>query len=596
MATPVIMFAPDGSTGEIPFDKVAAAQQAGFKRAMTMVSPDGKSSGFVPEDRVNDAAKSGFRFGTIDKEQPSNASLYGKSLFDPVGSGAHEQGFLGGLEQIGGRAMQAMAAPVLHPIDTAVGMAKTLGTSPTDPNNPLFQRLVQGGEEWKKDPALALENAAGDIAGTVEGGRISNAAIRGVSPSPALGPINRALPSAVERGILPSVMQGAKSSATSTARALVPSLVDGPPDTLITRAIKPGKNNINWNADVQRALPLMKSAEEQLGRPIQGIDDALEATSLAKKSIWRQFLEFLGPAKRQGAVIDGNQIADAMMNSIDKRTAIQNPQLLQRVQKVADTYRKPISLGDAEDFLQSANKDLNSYYAKNKVGQQVALNDPEISSTVAEASALRNSLYAKLDKVSGPGAAQLKQAYGSLTNMEKELSGRQLVAARQNPESLSEQISTVRGAGKIVKGIATFDPGDVIEGAQNLAVSKALKTRNTSDAMIERAFAKAQPASPFPQPVSPRLAGLLQRGPIQASGPAESSNPLSVPPPQNYTTRAQRLGLLLPERAGGRIPLPYYPEMSGGERLAAYMQMLRRNPQLALPEKASPLLTPPPQD
>jgi hypothetical protein len=29
----VTMFAPNGSTGEIPADKVQAAQQAGFKRA-----------------------------------------------------------------------------------------------------------------------------------------------------------------------------------------------------------------------------------------------------------------------------------------------------------------------------------------------------------------------------------------------------------------------------------------------------------------------------------------------------------------------------------------------------------------------------------
>jgi len=241
MATPVIMFAPDGSTGEIPFDKVAAAQQAGFKRAMTMVSPDGKSSGFVPEDRVNDAAKSGFRFGNVDKDQPSNASLYKQALLNPVGSGAHEQGFLGGLEQIGGRAMQAMAAPILHPIDTAVSMAKTLGTSPTDPNNPLFQRLVQGGEEWKKDRALALENAAGDVAGAVEGGRIMGAGLQKAIP-PALKVAGRT-------ALLGKTPQAAYESALKPSTTLSPSVREAMAQTGLKEGIpvsKGGLEKIGW--------------------------------------------------------------------------------------------------------------------------------------------------------------------------------------------------------------------------------------------------------------------------------------------------------------------------------------------------------------
>lgn len=389
--------------------------------------------------------------------------------------------------------------------------------------------------------------------------------------------------------------RAALATTKTVGSKLVPSLVDGPPESLMTRAIKPGKNNVNWNADVQTAMPLMKSAEQQLGQPIGGIDDALEAADLAKKQVWQQYQARLGPAAQQGATIDGNAVADAMVNSIDKRTALQNPGLVERVKATADTYRGPLSLNDAEDFLQSANKDLNNYYAKNKVGQQVALNDPEMASTVAEGNALRTALYSKLDQLSGPGAAQLKQAYGSLTNIEKELYGRQLVAARQAPESLSEQLGTISGAGRIVKGVATMNPGDILEGAQNIAVSRALKARNSSDAMIARAFQKAQPATPFPMPSSPRFAGLLERGPIQVSSPAPTPSAPSAPAIGiDATTRAQRLGLLLPEQTGG-YELAYHPEMTPGERLAALQQLLRRSQPLALPAKATPLRLPPPQ-
>jgi len=429
----------------------------------------------------------------------------------------------------------AIGAPFIHPIDTASGVLNSMDLSNAiGPNAPAPK-------PWA-DVRKELPYQAGEVLGGTALGEAAGGAVRAASP--------------------------AVSDATSTALAkaqaiggkLVPSLVDGPPESLITRAIKPGKNNVNWNADVQKALPLMKSAEQQLGRPIQGVDDALAAADLAKKQVWQQYQQRLGPAAARGAVIDGNQIADAMVSSIDKRTALQNPGLVQRVQQVADTYRRPLSLGDAEDFLQSTNKDLNTYYAKNKVGQNVALNDPDIASTVAEGNALRSALYSKLDQLTGPGAAQLKQAYGSLTNIEKELYGRQLVAARQNPESLPEQMGTIRGAGKILKGVATFDPGDVLEGAQNIAVSRALKARNSSDAMISRAFEKAQPATPFPMP--------------KASAPIAGA---------------------LPASTGGPIELPYVPEMSGGEQLAALMQLLRKSQPIALPAQATPIRLPPPQ-
>jgi hypothetical protein len=482
-------------------------------------------------------------------------------------------------------AAHGVANMALHPVKTFMSGASAgnypgaayTGYKPVDEANantsttqPLVQSAADSIAAAKQNPAYA--------AGSVIGPMVATAGLaKGIEGAPDVG---NALADRASTTI---------SSVKTGASRLVPSLVDGPPESLITRAIKPGKNNVNWSADVQKALPQMKSAEAALGHPVQGVDDALQAANIAKKNIWQQYNARLGAAGQAGAVIDGNQIADAMMNSIDKRTAVQNPGLVARVQRIADTYRQPIPLDQAEDFLQSANKDLNSYYAKNKVGQNVAQNDPEISSTVAEANALRNGLYGKLDVMGGPGSAQLKQTYGSLMNMEKELYGRQLVAARQNPESLSEQLSTVRGAGKIAKGVLTASPGDVIEGAQNIAVSRALKARNTSDAMITRAFQKAQPATPFPPSQSPRFAGLLQRGPIEMQAPAQNGAPASQPPPFNYSTRAIRQGKLLPAQTGGPIELEYTPEMSGDERVAALMQFLRQHQQLGLPAKASPI-------
>jgi hypothetical protein len=282
-------------------------------------------------------------------------------------------------------------------------------------------------------------------------------------------------------------------------------IFDKDPQSLITSALKPTARNTNWAADMQRAFPDLKAAEAELGRPIKTFDDAKQAVTTAKTNIWSQYEAKMAQAKAFApnapsiATIDGNKVADAMMRSIDARTAAQNPALVQRITKVANTYRREMPIDEAEEFLQSANNELNSYYAKNKVGQQVAARDPETGHVVAEAGALRDALYKKLDELTGPGAADLKRRYGALSNFEDVLLKRQNVALRQQPESLAEQISKARAYAKIAVGIARMDPWAVYEGTQQSAAATWLKERQTSEAMMERAFANfGRPAAQSP--------------------------------------------------------------------------------------------------
>lgn len=162
------MFAPDGSTGEIPLTKARDAQQAGFIPAVTMKSPDGKS-GFVPANRVHDAAQKGFQMVPTDAPAAAKAS-YWDALTNPVGSGAHEQGILGGAEQIGGQAIKTMAQPILHPLDTATSIYNTV-RHPIDTAKAAVQNFQN--DQQQGGLPLALENATGQVAGAVEGGRIA---------------------------------------------------------------------------------------------------------------------------------------------------------------------------------------------------------------------------------------------------------------------------------------------------------------------------------------------------------------------------------------------------------------------------------------
>lgn len=355
--------------------------------------------------------------------------------------------------------------------------------------------------------AAGVRSQVAPAMGIVKSLRGSPAEVGHVTEAPAATPVP-AKPGMAEPSAAVSSKPPVPSSIGTFAERL--GITDGPPTDLMTRAVKPLSSNSGWDAAVKRALPDMKNAEADLGHSISGVDDALHAASVAKKSLWNQYADKLKAARAFApnapsiAAIDGNAIADAMMKSIDKRTALQDPGLVERITKVADTYRRDIPVEEAEDFLQSANNDLHSYYAKNKVGRQIAERDPATGHIVAEADALRENLYAKLDELTGPGASDLKQRYGALSNVEAELLRRKNVAARQQPQSLAEQLSMARAYGKIAVGVARMSPSSLLEGTQSLAASKWLKERGTADAMISRAFARVGQPTQAPTTVPPR--------------------------------------------------------------------------------------------
>lgn len=615
-----------GGTAQIDYDALAA-QHGGSAPSLDLSNKQGQgtyqmkdSSGQsvpVPYGQVQQAARLGygfaddanrFRYAKDNAADPNRTTTFAPAAGDPRGSVAYQQQLEANapaaMQVIGGIAKGAgtIASPLLDAANYAANGRTDTASQMLQPNSNLQRAGKWGTLAAAAVPAAVaapVATAGGAAAGTLGAGAgqlIGNAA--GMSPG-ATQVLSDTL--GLAGGAAGAEGAGAFGPKIAPAAAkYFPSFFDNSPEGLLTRAAKPGKNNFNWAKDAPQAISLMKSAEPQLGRPIESIDDAMQAANLAKQNIWGQIKARLNAAGQIGATIDGNQIADAMMDTIGARTRQNNPALVERVTQMANQYRRPLSVDEAEDFLsgkQGVNNELNSYYAKNKVDRRAAEADPEMAATVAEGDALRTALYSKLDQINGPGAAQLKQAYGALSNVNQELAGRKLVWERQNPVSLAEQVSTARGAAKIAKGLIPVigDAGDIVEGAQNIAVARMGKKLNDPNYMIARAFQNAQPATPFPQPSQFRPAGLLPRGPIQMGGPAEAGGTPSgyTPPPFYDSTRAERLGLLLPEKSGAPPIIPYTPEMSGGERIAALMQMLRNRPQAALPSKASAIPLPP---
>jgi hypothetical protein len=407
----------------------------------------------------------------------------------------------------------------------------------------LFSRVMR---EAGTGAAVAGAQTGGDPAAMIEQGGFA-AALPFASTALKAGRevIGRTAAGAAEGGI--------GGALASVARDVAPS----EPKTMIVQALKPRATNTGFESALDRAMPEIKAT----GKPINGVDDLLEATKDAKKRIWAQYEQIAGPKRAISTTVDASPVADAIEASIPKKLRLENPDAAAKVESLANTYRQRFSIQDVEQLLKETNAELDGFYAKYPGAKRASLTaNPEIAQTVAQAESLRKVLYDALDAGGETGAArELKQRYGALTSVEDEAYRRANVAKRQQPESLSEQIGKVRAAADMARGawkLMHMDP----MGAADIAAARAgrqaatyLKEQQTADALVRRAFAgyKGEPV-PVPMPVQRRPAGLLGPGPIVTPPPADRSFVRGV---RGEYARREVRGLLGP----GEPPKPQEP-------------------------------------
>jgi hypothetical protein len=342
-----------------------------------------------------------------------------------------------------------------------------------------------------------------------------------------------------------------------------------PPDALAIKATKPRNSIQNVKGQLATALPDARRAADSLGLKVTNLDEANQAVGQAKRDVWKEYQgNHLQPGKDSGLTIDGNKIADAMEGTINKRFETQNPHAAQAIRDLADQYRRPLPVAEAEDFLQGANNDLASYYAKNKVSQRTASLDPVKGHVVAEANTLRSELYKTLDGLTGSDAAALKKRYGSLNTLEDVINRRINVAERAAPESLIEQIGKIQAGIGMAKGAAKVIlsplvagasiPGgiaDIIGASRGLRAAKLSRQANDANFLIGKAFEKT---SPTPQPRS--LADILgSRGtePPPELPPASGASPAPSGPRQGPFRPPQNTYPMPPSSVfGGEPPAP----------------------------------------
>lgn len=306
---------------------------------------------------------------------------------------------------------------------------------------------------------------------------------------------NRAAAGAREGGIGGAVASAVRNVSPASSKSM---LVQG---------LKPRATQRGFEQSLDLAIPELKATEQALGRPIQSVDDLLEATKLAKKNVRAEYDAYAGPMRERGSLVDGNVVADLMEKSIPSKVKLENPDLAARLVARAQSYRKAFPLEEAEVLLKETNADLDSFYSKYPMAQRKALlADPEAALLDAQGKAWRDAIYKTIDSdTQGAAARAINRRYGALMDLEDAAVRRANVAKRQQPESLSEQIGSVRAAADMARGTYKVFQGD-LSGAADIAAARAgrstakfLKEQQTTDALIRRAFSNAASGTAAPR-------------------------------------------------------------------------------------------------
>ena len=384
---------------------------------------------------------------------------------------------------------------------------------------------------------------------------------------------------------------GVSSKLGRAAQAITPAIddIDSAIKRDYTKAVRPsvsGKQSFtDWKQAQDKAVGAVKQIVNTARANNQPIPKTMEEFSQSientRQNVFKQYNEFTKQTGSKGAMIDMQPLAnDLRAMAKDKLTkygkgAVEHAEELAN-QLSTDRYFTP---EEAERVIAIWNNQLSSFY-KNRMG---SLTETTAGITDSAARYLRAALDDTVEKFTGPGYQQLKNKYGELRSIEKDVINRTIVNERKAPAGLID-FTDMFSISKGLYSAAKLDPAGAAAAGALYATKRWMKGLNDPDRIVKRMFSNADKYVPQPQKFygpAERELGFTMSGPLKNQPmPTPSSRryenaPLSQPPTIE--------GELLPPLPGqGQLPAPppgprQIPAQSSAQPETGFI-MRNRNP------------------
>jgi hypothetical protein len=255
------------------------------------------------------------------------------------------------------------------------------------------------------------------------------------------------------------------------------------------------------------------SGAETTGRTPSSLRQFSEAVDQTKKSLFQKYDTMARSAGDVGVQVDLAPVISEL-RSIGTRPEVVDlhPEMAPQIETLARNFeaRGFYTPSAAQDAIENINKMLSAFY-KNPTEQTVS----RATLLAPIARTLRGQLDAAIEGATGPGYQALRQQYGALSSVEKDIAKAVQRETNKLPGGLAGTFADIGASEEAIRGIFTLNPAALARAGGIKAAQQAVKYINNPNRAIERLFARR--AAPPPGPPS-NLAAPAFRGAQLAMG------------------------------------------------------------------------------
>ena len=243
---------------------------------------------------------------------------------------------------------------------------------------------------------------------------------------------------------------------------------------------------------ITKNKPILRITDEY-GEPTEKLPETLmefgDAISQSKEILFREYDAKQIRAGEAGAKVQLSPIVKELRD-IEDDPSIQDlyPEVVKYAKNRADALelRESYDTGIAQDAIKNLNNTLKSFYKNPSYGDS---SKAAVDGLIANL--LRRGLDNVIEETDGPGYQDLKNRYGELVSIEKDVLHRAVVDARKNNKSLIDFSDIFTGA-EVISGIVNVNPSAIARGVFGKIMASYIKRLNDPNRAIKNLFEAAE--------------------------------------------------------------------------------------------------------
>jgi len=287
------------------------------------------------------------------------------------------------------------------------------------------------------------------------------------------------------------------------------------------KAIKPtvrGKENLGqvdkYKNDILTATDVITKNKENLkfaddigevvtGRTPESLKEFSESITQTKEKVFKEYDALAKAAGEKGLQIDVAKLSNELDTVInDKALQLSNPEAVKYAQGVKERFSQagPLTADEAQNVIKNYNNSLQAFY-RNPTPEGLTRNAVD----ALMVNQVRKSLDEGIEGLTGKQYQALKNQYGALRTIEKDVLNATLRDARRNTAGLIDFTDIFTG-GQLVTSLASGNVAGIAGAATQRGIKSYFKYLNDPNNVVKKMFQtadKLNARSQFPSKMGP---------------------------------------------------------------------------------------------